>query len=299
MDDDEIKKLWNRCVDETPMPTDAGDVAIRLYRMAERSKKPNYCDMEKAAYENHKAFHPDGTTHICYFCDCEKQARASARAELIEKLKDELNNHTLQLTNNKRKLFIETKDMWAAIKKASESLGEHGGLADGIGDKRCGKSNTRQSSSKDAGYKRSASPPSNPKPENALTPTTKEYEDAFKHIFSKPEKPKYTAGQYEGIPDHKNPYKIQEAKDLLAKASKPEKHIDGKSIADCKCPSCTKYREEWSDPEPNNSHCPFCGSTDLGFAREFRLNKDGTEDPATDCAGCNRIFYMRDYRVSK
>ena len=165
MDDDEIKKLWNRCVDETPMPTDAGDVAIRLYRMAERSKKPNYCDMEKAAYENHKAFHPDGTTHICYFCDCEKQARASARAELIEKLKDELNNHTLQLTNNKRKLFIETKDMWAAIKKASESLGEHGGLADGIGDKRCGKSNTRQSSSKDAGYKRSASPPSNPKPE--------------------------------------------------------------------------------------------------------------------------------------
>ena len=97
MDDDEIKKLWNRCVDETPMPTDAGDVAIRLYRMAERSKKPNYCDMEKAAYENHKAFHPDGTTHICYFCDCEKQARASARAELIEKLKDELNNHTLQL----------------------------------------------------------------------------------------------------------------------------------------------------------------------------------------------------------
>jgi hypothetical protein len=27
------------------------------------------------------------------------------------------------------------------------------------------------------------------KPENALTPTTKEYESAFKHIFSKPEKP--------------------------------------------------------------------------------------------------------------
>ena len=77
------------------------------------------------------------------------------------------------------------------------------------------------------------------------------------------------------------------------------KHIDGKSIADCKCPSCTKYRKEWGSPEPNNSHCPFCGSTDLGFAREFRLNKDGTEDYATDCAGCNQIFYMSDYRKAK
>ena len=277
-----------------------------------------------AKLEYHVAIDSDKTKDFAFDCaiiEAIKQARASERAEITERLNRQwklaydlcedratqngIKKGQAELIEKAEKASLQgdydNAFVWVDTleRLASESLGEHGGLADGIGDKRCGKSNTRQSSSKDAGYKRSASPPSNPKPENALTPTTKEYEDAFKHIFSKPEKPKYTAGQYEGIPDHKNPYKIQEAKDLLAKASKPEKHIDGKSIADCKCPSCTKYREEWSDPEPNNSHCPFCGSTDLGFAREFRLNKDGTEDPATDCAGCNRIFYMRDYRVSK
>jgi len=40
------------------------------------------CDMEKASYEFHKAFHPDGTTHTCYFCEAEEQARASKRDEL-------------------------------------------------------------------------------------------------------------------------------------------------------------------------------------------------------------------------
>ena len=73
--DEEIISEWWKLID-----TDSElRSAIRLYRMAERSRKPNYCDMEKAAYENHKAHHPDGTTHVCYFCECEEQARADER----------------------------------------------------------------------------------------------------------------------------------------------------------------------------------------------------------------------------
>ena len=93
MNDEEIIKMWADI--KLPKGTiftshDIGDkekqAAIRLYRMAERSRKPNYCDMEKAAYENHKAHHPDGTTHVCYFCECEEQAHADERRKTISSL---------------------------------------------------------------------------------------------------------------------------------------------------------------------------------------------------------------------
>lgn len=75
---------------------------------------------------------------------------------------------------------------------------------------------------------------------------------------SKPEKPEYTAGQYEGIPDHENPYKIQEAKELLAKASKPEKpHITGLSIAECECKTCKAARSKPEKPKKKSKYCEF------------------------------------------
>jgi hypothetical protein len=33
-------------------------------------------------------------------------------------------------------------------------------------------------------------------------------------------------------------------------------HQDGKSIADCKCPSCTKYREDWCNHKWGEGHTP-------------------------------------------
>jgi len=80
--DEEIISEWWKLID-----TDSElRSAIRLYRMAERSRKPNYCDMEKASYEYHKAHHPDGTTHVCYFCECEEQAHADERRKTISSL---------------------------------------------------------------------------------------------------------------------------------------------------------------------------------------------------------------------
>jgi len=65
-----------------------------------------------------------------------------------------------------------------------------------------------------------------------------------------------------------------------------------------RCCACGKTECEHQpvySRKQNKPACPFCGGTDLGFAREFRLKEDGSEEPATDCSKCNRIFYMSDH----
>ena len=143
-----------------------------------------------AKLEYHIAIDSDKTKDFAFDCaiiEAIKQARASERAEITERLNRQwklaydlcedratqngIKKGQAELIEKAEKASLQgdydNAFVWVDTleRLASESLGEHGGLADGIGDKRCGKSNTRQSSSKDAGYKRSASPPSNPKPE--------------------------------------------------------------------------------------------------------------------------------------
>ena len=77
--------------------------------------------------------------------------------------------------------------------------------------------------------------------------------------------------------------KINVKLDAIIKPENACKKCDG-----CVLPNKHKGHHDYGGgPLPR---CPFCKSTDLGFAREFRLNKDGTEDYATDCAGAIKYF---------
>jgi hypothetical protein len=47
--------------------------------------------------------------------------------------------------------------------------------------------------------------------------------------------------------------------------------------------------------QKNGMKCPFCRSTNLGFARETRINDDGKEEGMTACGDCNNLFFASDY----